>query len=162
MKYIALLLIFLPLSSYAQDYDDHSKDYLYGRMYNEADYYFKLKQLNKTNRIHPTAPSPELLQKLNYSRLPYKLTEQDYSKGVINWPEFFLMGNTPEVLDIDRAMAGEMGFWDNMVVRRSVEPLRDRLYQYRYLLSGNEKIRYMKFLEGLKAHQFYEEKKQNP
>lgn len=169
MKYklLYLLLILLPQFSYGQNIlvqtqqQDivRSKDYLYGRMYNEADYYFKLKQLNKSNQIHEPAPSAETLKKCNDSRLPPVLTQEEYNGGIINWPEFFLMSDSPEVLDINRAMSGEMGFWDGMVVRRSILPLRSRLFEYRSLLSGNERIRYRRFLEGLEAHQFYEERK---
>lgn len=131
----------------------------YEQLYKEADYYYKLKELYNTNKNRPTPPTKEQLAKWNNSRLPHKLTQSEFSNGVVYWPEFFLIGQQPEVLTIDRAMAGEMGFWENMAVRGSILPLKSRLYEYRHLLSGNEKIRYMRFLEGLEAHAYYMEKK---
>ena len=164
MKSLLIFFCFLIGSyCYGEDrlYETYDTYRPYGkqeRLYNEAEYYYKLKNLYKANKNTPTAPTIEQLKRWNDSRLPHKLTQQEYSNGTLNWPEFFLIGQQEEIVIIDRAMAGEMSFFDKMTVRASILPLESRLYEYRHLLTGNEKIRYRKFLEGLRAHQFYMEK----
>jgi len=126
--------------------------------YGEAEYYYKMKTLYRENRNTQTPPTTEQLQRWNDSRLPPRLTQDDFSNRTINWPEFFLIGNQPEMVQIDLAMSGEMGFYEKMTVRASVMPLEARLYQYRKSLTGNERIRYRRFLDALRGHAFYMEK----
>lgn len=128
--------------------------------YKNAETYYELKRLYEYNKNTPSAPAVEQLERWNDSRLPPKLTAEEFNGGIITWPEFFTISNMPEIVDIERAMAGKMGLWDKITVRRSVRPLESHLYRYRYLLTGNERIRYRRFLEGLEAHAFYIERKQ--